>query len=166
MRWKESAATYYKADFHIGSPRQGSASQASTKHLLVFVCNELCLILHNLCSGGHVTEGETEGERGMDAKLKEDKECLSTPSSPQPVLFPSEYFGNNLNPVLDYKLLEVMRILFKVSLRLPARAASAAIKTPTVIQRPGLFIFRALICPVASGQSSDVMPLTPQGVNS
>lgn len=85
---------------------------------------------------------------------------------PQPVLFPSEYFGNNLNPVLDYKLLEVMRILFKVSLRLPARAASAAIKTPTVIQRPGLFIFRALICPVASGQSSDVMPLTIQGVNS
>lgn len=105
---------------------QGSTSQGFTKHLLVFVCNELCLILHNLCSGGHVTERETEGERGKNTKLKEDKDCLSTrlpPSpSPQPVLFPSEYFGNNLNPVPDYKLLEVMQILFKVCLQAPCKS--------------------------------------------
>lgn len=46
---------------------------------VVFVCNELCLILHNLCSGGHVTEGETEGEKEREKwRLKEDKEHLSS----------------------------------------------------------------------------------------
>lgn len=66
----------YKADFHSGSQHWGSTTQGFTKHLLVFVCNELCLILHNLCSGGHVTDGVTEGEREMKTKLKEDKERL------------------------------------------------------------------------------------------
>lgn len=81
VQWKESLLVYYKADFHSGSLHQGSTSQGFTKHLLVFVCNELCLILHNLCSGGHVTEGETEGDREMKTKLKEDKERLSLPSA-------------------------------------------------------------------------------------
>lgn len=77
MQWKESLLVYYKADFDSESLHQGSTSQRSTKHLLVFVCNELCLILHNLCSGGHVTEGETEGDREMKPELKEDKGRLS-----------------------------------------------------------------------------------------
>lgn len=81
MQWKESVLVYHKADVHSGSLHQGSTSQGFTKHLLVFVCNELCLILHNLCSGGHVTEGQTEGEGEMKTKLKEDKKCLSFPSS-------------------------------------------------------------------------------------
>lgn len=85
VQWKESVPVYYKADFHVGSLHQGSTSQGFTKHLLVFVCNELCLILHNLCSGGHVTEGETEGKRGMNTKLKEDKDCLSSPPSAVPI---------------------------------------------------------------------------------
>lgn len=55
-----------------------------------------------------MTEGETEGEREMKTKLKEDKERLSFAAFP--LLFPSEYFVNKLNPVLDYKLLEVMWI--------------------------------------------------------
>lgn len=42
-------------------PHQPGPDKASA--CVVFICNELCLILHNLCSGGHVTEGETEGER-------------------------------------------------------------------------------------------------------
>lgn len=77
---------------------------------VVFVCNELCLILHNLCSGGHVTKRETEGEREMKTKLKEDKEYLSFAAFP--VLFPSEYFVNKLNPAPDNKLLDVMWICF------------------------------------------------------
>ncbi len=48
-----------------------------------------------------MTEGETEGEREMKTKLKEDKEHLSFAAFP--VLFPSEYFVNKLNPALDYK---------------------------------------------------------------
>lgn len=109
VQWgfKESVLVYYKAEFHSGCLHQGSTSQGLTKHLLVFVCNELCLILHNLCSGGHVTEGETEGEREMKTKLKADKEHLSVT-----VLFPSEYFVNKLNPVLGCKLLDVMWICF------------------------------------------------------
>ena len=101
---KESVLVYYT--FHSGSLHQGSISKGLTKHLLVlFVCNELCLILHNLCSGGHVTEGETEGEREMKTKPKEDKEHLSFAAFP--VLFPSEYFVNKLNPAPDCKLLDV-----------------------------------------------------------
>lgn len=59
-----------------------------------------------------MTEGETEGEREMKTKLKADKEHLSVT-----VLFPSEYFVNKLNPVLDYKLLDVMWICFEVCAR-------------------------------------------------
>lgn len=55
-----------------------------------------------------MTEGETEGEREMKTKLKEDKEHLSFAAFP----LPSEYFGNKLNPALDYKLLDVMWISF------------------------------------------------------
>lgn len=118
---------YYKAEFHSGSLRWGSTSQGLTKHLLVlFVCNELCLTLHNLCSGGHVTEGETEGEREMKTKLKEDKEHLSFAAFP--LLFPSQYFGNKLNPVLDYKLLDVMWISIKVSARAGITSVSARLK--------------------------------------
>lgn len=58
-----------------------------------------------------------------------------------------------------------MQILFKVCLQLP-ELEQEAVQSPPVIQRPSLFIFGVLICPVASGQSSDVMLLTPKGVNS
>lgn len=57
-----------------------------------------------------MTEGETEGEREIKTKLKEYKEHLSFAAFP--VLFPSEYFVNKLNPAPDYKLLDVMRICF------------------------------------------------------
>lgn len=100
--YKETVLVYRKTESLSGSLHQGSTSQSLTKHLLVlFVCNELCLILHNLCSGGHVTEGETEGEREMKTKPKGDKEHLSFAAFP--VMFPSEYFVNKLNPALDYK---------------------------------------------------------------
>lgn len=49
---------------------------------VVFVCNELCLILHNLCSGGHVTEGETEGEGEMKTKLKRRQRAFVFSSLP------------------------------------------------------------------------------------
>lgn len=149
---------------------QGSTSQGFTKHLLVFVCNELCLILHNLCSGGHVTEGDTEGEWGMNTELKERERLFVHPPSrppslfPQPVQFPSEYFGNNLNPVLDYKLLKSCWSCRK-SLYSSLQEHEAQL-SPTIIQCSSLFMFCVLRCSVASGQSSDVMLLTPQGVNS
>lgn len=60
---------YHKAVFHSEGLHQSCTSQGMTKHLFVlFVCNELCLILHNLYSGEHVTEGETEGEREVKTK--------------------------------------------------------------------------------------------------
>lgn len=106
VQW-ESVLVY--STFHSGSLHQGSISNGLTKHLLVlFVCNELCLILHNLCSGGHVTEGERE----MKTKLREDKEHLFFAAFP--VLFPSEYFVNKLNlkPAPDYQLIDVLWICF------------------------------------------------------
>lgn len=44
----------------------------------------------------------------MKTELKEDKEHLSFEAFP----LPSEYFDNKLNPVLDYKLLDVMWVCF------------------------------------------------------
>lgn len=73
-----------------------------------------------------MTEGETEGEREMKTKLKEDKEHLS--SAVFPVLFPSEYFGNKFNPVLDYKLLDVMWISLKVSARVGITTINTRLK--------------------------------------
>lgn len=73
-----------------------------------------------------MTEGETEGEREMKTKLKEDKEHLSFAAFP--LRFPSEYFGNKLNPVLDYKLLDVMWISVKVSARAGITSVNARLK--------------------------------------
>lgn len=84
---------------------------------VVFVCNELCLILHNLCSGGHVTEGETEGERERqrdrerEMKTKRRQRAFVFCSLPE-LCAPPEYFVNKLNPAPDHISFYVMWIWF------------------------------------------------------
>lgn len=62
VQWKESVLVYDETDFPSSSQHRGSTRQGFTKHLLVSVGFFFCfaraalgLILHNLCSGGHVT---------------------------------------------------------------------------------------------------------------
>lgn len=60
----------WKAASDLHQPGHDKASVC-----VVFVCNELCLILHNLCSGRHVTTRKTEGEKQIKPKREERSVC-------------------------------------------------------------------------------------------
>lgn len=48
----EGSVSQWKPALGQHQPRLDKAAA-----VVLFVCHELCLILHNLCSGGHVTLG-------------------------------------------------------------------------------------------------------------